>query len=364
MSNRRGSVLITAYIVLVVLLLLGGIFLSRTISDKKLFDIGRQRTEAFYLAEAAVDTALVGLKNNYATYAGTAAAVSLGRGEFEATVVDAGGSRRKITAYGYIPSKAAFLANQGLRRRIEAIAKKGVPVDFFDYALYSGGDLDFSGQHLSYDVSGKAIYAGTPHGNLSDICYTDPITHVETCSSSSGSEPAVTHDQTISPLARLDFATLQNIASHQSNPNTSTGTNVYKSQDLKQPFPTTFYYQNNPLNGPNVVYVEGAMSLKGHDTIGGFYVVVGDILTDPAVIVDTTLGGNVSVNGCIYTTGDFTLNGGGGSLNVNGGVWAGTDILVNGGGTVTYNTEFMTAIKAMVEAGASIVQLLSWRELE
>lgn len=338
MRNRKGSLLITAYVVLLVLLAFGGIFFSRSIAEKKLFDIGRERTEAFYLAESGVDRALAELKANYA-YAGTASPIAYGRGEYEAVVTSLSASRRKIMAYGYVPDKAGKRA----QRVIEAITKKETPPNFFDHAIYSADEIDLNGN--SYTVTGDIIYADTASntGNVSGT---------------------ITQDPTISPLARFDFAVLRAIAVAQGN--------LYDTARLQQvqnnndSYPASFWY-NEATQTPNVVYVEGDMVLNGNiGTIGGFFLVVGDVVTNPDAINDTTINGNGEVDGCIYTTGDFRINGGGGGLNINGGVWAGYEARLNGNATISYNQPFMYAIKTLVESqgASSAVQILTWREIE
>jgi hypothetical protein len=71
------------------------------------------------------------------------------------------------------------------------------------------------------------------------------------------------------------------------------------------------------------------------------------------------------VNGCIYTTGDFTINGGGNGLNINGGVWAGTGMDLRGHATVNYNSDYMTAVEYLIDVNnaGGVVQLYSWRQL-
>ncbi len=346
MFNRKGSILITAYIILFVLLILGGIFFGRTISDRRFFDITRERTEAFYLAEAGVDTALVGLANNYGSYAGTAGPVSLGRGEFEASVDTLSSTRKKILALGYVPSKAQKRAE----RRIEVITKKETPPDFYDYAIYSAGNIDLNGS--SYVVNGKVIYADT-------IDNTGNITG------------DISFDPSISPLAHFDFAILRAISVAQGN--LYDEDRLKDVQQSKDSYPPSFWFVPptdlaDPATGiPNVVYIEGDMVLNGNvGTIGGFFLVVGNVLTDPNDTSNSTINGNGQIDGSIYATGKFRINGGAGGLNVNGGVWAGTEAELNGNANVTFNEFFMDSIKALVDSNTagSAVQVLSWRELE
>lgn len=355
--NHRGSVLIIAYSVLFILLMLGGIFFSRTLTDMKLFNINRERLEAFYLSEAGANRAMAELRANYNGYMGTGA-TACGRGEYETSVATLSGTSKQILAYGYIPSKAQART----RRSIEMITKKYSPPNFYDYALYAADDVNINGS--SYSVTGKVIYADTTSGTIANIC------NGGVC----GTAPTVTKDPAVSPLAHFDFAILRGIAASQFNPNTANNNNIYTLQDLnnKATFPTSFWYTpptvpGDPTTGvPNVVYVEGNIEFKNANTsgkkAGGFYIVVG---TDPTVTFDTSLNGNILIDGCIYTTGTFTNSGGGNQADVNGGVWAGTDVNLSGSIDITYNLDFMMAIKNVVEInGASgALQVLSWREL-
>jgi hypothetical protein len=349
--GRRGSVLILVYVVLGVLLVLSSVFFTRIVSDRKLFDIGRERQEAFYLAEAAVDKGIAGL-NNSATYSGTPTAVALGRGEYKVTV-SGSGSQRTLRAYGYVPSEAGARA----ARAIEAIVEKQSPPNFFDNAIYSAGDVDLNGD--SYSIDGKVIYADSLSGSTSHITDT------------------VTKDPTISPLAQFDFQDLRDIAVAQGN--------LYDSARLadvnknKDSYPADFWYtdpigvpgdypdfEHYAASGtPNVVYIEGDMVLNGNiGAVGGFFLVVGDVLTDPDNTSDATINGNGTVEGCIYTTGNFRINGGGGNLNVNGGVWAGLEARLNGNATVAHKPLYMDSIEALINSRTSVVfQLLSWREV-
>ncbi|MFH0877205.1 MAG: hypothetical protein V1863_03165 [Candidatus Omnitrophota bacterium] len=370
MLNRRGSVLIIAYSVLFVLLLFGGIFFSRTLADMKLFNINRERLESFYLAESAVGRGLVELASSYA-YAGTGGVPwTLGRGEYELSVTSLSSDKRQLIGTGYVPSKADNRAE----RRIEVVVKKTTPPNFFDHAIYSANEVDFNGN--SYVVNGDVIYANT----------------IDNPGNVNGN---VTKDPSIAPLALFDFADLRGLAVSQGN--------LYDSDRLKEigknketyPSPAGcsncsvsrgctavgggagmpecefwWEYPSNPTDPttgtPNVVYVEGDMVLNGNiGQPGGFFLVVGNVLTDPNDTSDASINGNGTVNGCIYTLGKFSVNGGGGNLNVNGGVWTGSEAELNGNANVTYDLEFMTAIKGLVEGRGStdIVQILSWREL-
>jgi hypothetical protein len=110
------------------------------------------------------------------------------------------------------------------------------------------------------------------------------------------------------------------------------------------------------------VYILTDLELKGNiGTVGGFFVVVGDVLTNPLGTYDTQISGNGQIDGCVYTLGTFEINGGGNGLNVLGGIWADREVELNGNATVVYNEDYMKAIKALNINPD--VQLLSWREL-
>lgn len=344
-NNERGSILIVVYMILAVLLVMSSLFVSRTVTERKLFDISRERAEAFYLAEAAVDRGISELNANYA-YAGTASAVPLGRGEYVVAVTTVSATQKRIDATGYIPSQASPRTT----RHIEAITRKYTPPNFFDKAIYSANDITLNGN--SYIVNGDVIYAD----DLSDA------THIT---------GTTTQDPSIAPLAQFDFAILREIAVLQGN--LYDAARLAQVQSHADTYPADFWYQEptgtppNPATGiPNVVYVEGDMVMNGNiGVIGGFFLVVGNVLTDPSGTTDTTINGNGTVDGCIYTTGSFRINGGAGNLNVNGGVWAGDEARMNGNATVSFNSDFMTSIKQLIEdnSAGGVVQLLSWREV-
>ncbi|MFA5038506.1 MAG: hypothetical protein WC732_02365 [Candidatus Omnitrophota bacterium] len=344
-KGKRGSILVASYLVLAVLLILGTLFFSRIVSDRKLMDISRERLEAFYLAEAGVDRTIRELDDNF-NYSGSGAPVALGRGEYETVVTVLSSTRRSIDARGYIPSKADARA----QRRIEAIIRKQTPPNFYDYAIYSSHDIDFNG--TSYSVTGDIIYANS----------------VDNSGNVNGT---VTQDANVSPLAQFDFMVLRAIAVSQGN--LYDAARLSQVQKNKDSYPSSFWFSAptdpaDPATGtPNVVYVEGDMVLNGDiGTIGGFFLVVGNVLTDPEDTSDTTINGNGQVAGCIYTTGKFRVNGGGGNLNVDGGVWSGTDSDLNGNATISYNGFFMDAVESMINGlGASgVAQMISWREIE
>jgi hypothetical protein len=354
MINKRGSILIFVYSVIFVLLSLSASVIAHSIQEKRAFEITQNKTAAFYLAETSLDNALAVLVSNQ-SYAGTTSPVSIYRGttlvgQYETIVDNIGSNLRKITVTSYVPQKTVTSDELRQIAKAEAVARIATtppPPGFYDYAVYSAGEIEMTMQ------------GGNTPLITGDVIYADSI--------SSGSVTGTkTHDATISPLTHLSFQDLRNKAQSQFNANTIAHNNIYTTADLaaKADFPAGFYL--NGVDGePNVVYVEGDLTLKGNITAGGFFVVVGNILVDPTVTSDTSINGNVAVSGCIYSTGEFVLNGGGNALNVDGGIWAGEDAEFKGATEVQYNATYMNLIKDLINSLSSVtVQLLSWRQLE
>ncbi|MBI5144106.1 MAG: hypothetical protein HZA30_03460 [Candidatus Omnitrophica bacterium] len=111
-----------------------------------------------------------------------------------------------------------------------------------------------------------------------------------------------------------------------------------------------------------MVYVETNLVLNGNvGTLGGFFVVAGDVVTNPGAEADTTINGNGTIDGTVYTLGDFRINGGGNGLGVTGGVWGRDEVRLNGNATVSYNQDYMNAISGL-NIGFK-PQIVSWKEI-
>lgn len=332
MNRQKGIMLIAVSLIIIVFLVLLSAFLLRSTQESDLIKRQKENYEAFNLAEAGLDRAVVELKNDF-DWSGISNAL-LGRGEYSVTVAPLSSTQRKVDCFGYIPQASS--ARQTCH--IEASIKKAIPANFYENAIYSAEDIDPNGSR--YLIDGKVRYAG-------EIDNTDHITGT------------ITQDSSITPLARLDFSQLYTISAGQGNVY-----NAARLQDIQRgrdSFPTSFWY-DQAQGVPNVVYVEEDLQLNGNiGTIGGFFVVAGDVLTDPSGGADSTINGNGQVAGCIYTLGEFTVNGGGGNLNIDGGVWSAEETGINGYATIQYNATYMQAI-----ANLNInpdVQVVSWRQI-
>lgn len=325
--NKKGIALIVTFMVIVVLVILGTVIISKSISESNNVRRQVEFTQAFWLAEAGVSKAFSQLRANYNDLTSVTGSITGSPGGYSATIQTTGASRT-INAHGFIPSTVPYR----VERIVEVIMNKNIPSNFYDNAIYSAGEVDFNGN--AYSVNGNVIYAD----------------EIDNTGNVSGT---ITHDPTINPLARLNFEDLRNKAIAQGN--------LYTAADLAsgRAFPTAFY---NISGEPNVVYLEGDLVLNGNiGTIGGFFVVAGDVITDPNATQDATINGNGQIDGLIYTRGEFRVNGGGGGLNVNGGVWAGDEARLNGNATVNYNVGYMDAVETIITAD---VQITSWKDTQ
>ena len=343
MSNRRegrgpdGFVLIALSLVLVTLIVLSGALVAHAVAELQSAQRSQASLQAMYLAEAGIDQAIVQLRSDYNWVTGYAAVPLGATGTYSVTVQPVGTTRR-VTAQG----SSSVLGGTALRS-VEAMVRQSIPPNFYDNAAWVSQNLDLKGN--AYQIVGDLRHGDT------------------TPSGTSGVTGTATYDPATNPLPRLSFQQLYNIAQAQGN--------VYDAARLQGGpgvFPTSFWHTpptdpNDPTTGvPNVNYVTTDLVLNGNiGTIGGFFVVVGNVLTDPAAVEDTTISGNGQVAGAIYTTGNFRINGGGGGINVTGGVWAGDEMRVNGNATVAYNATYMNAIRGLNITAD--VQVISWQDL-
>jgi len=305
-------------------------------------------SQAMYLAESAAEQAKLALRNNFLTAFGDSGTAVFGEGEYFYNIAnspDADATKRLITAYGAIPD----FDNPTSNRTVEVVVQSdsNLPVNFWDKAIYSAGKITANGNR--YTVTGDCI-TGDKFVHAHDLI-----------------PGAETVDPSVAPLTRLNFEYLKALAESQV---TAGKDNYFTAAELEAgaTLPSSFYFEApDPLvpgdtGIPNIVFIEGNLTLNGNwPDIGGFLVVVGSILTDPDATADATINGNGTINGVVYTLGEFTVNGGATGINLNGGVFAAETATMNGKTTVTYNQEYMDSIDAMnIPTGLTV---LSWNEI-
>jgi adhesin HecA-like repeat protein len=339
---KKSFALVFVVAIIIMLGVLGIGIVLRSISETRIADKNKESIQAFWLAEAGISRAVAELKTNYNQSGTNLWRTAMASGGYYVDVT-VSGQNKDVVSHGFIPFSGALRVD----RSIEAILAKNIPPNFYNNAIYSAGTVDLNGS--AYSITGQVRYAGTIDntGNVNGEIINDP---------------------SINPLAKLSFTQLLSISQTQANVYAYNAQGKLVNQATgSQTFPSSFWYQapsdpDNPATGvPNVIYVEGDLQLKGNiGAIGGFFVVVGDVITNPDATYDATINGNGTVEGAIYTRGEFRINGGGGNLNINGGVWAGEEARLNGNANITYNAGYMSAIQALgIDAD---VQIISWKE--
>ena len=337
-DSERGLVLVSLYMLFPLLLILAGALVSYALAEVRAAQRSQASTQALYLAEGGIDQALIQLRSNYNWTAGYSG-IPLGTtGNYSVSVQSLAGSRRRLTGQG-----SSTLLPASVVRSVETIVQQYIPPNFYDNVIWVSQDLDFEGN--AYQVTGNIRHGDTSPSSTSHVA------------------GSVTYDPATDPLPRLNYQQLYNIAQSQGN--------IYDAARIgngHNVFPTSFWHTpptdpNDPTTGvPNVNYITTDLVLNGNiGTIGGLFVVVGNVLTDPSATEDTTINGNGQIQGAIYTTGDFRINGGGNGLNVSGGIWTGDQARLNGHATLTYDSTYMNAIKALNINPD--VQIVSWQDL-
>ena len=333
--NKRGVVLIICYMVIVVLVILGAAFLVRSVSERSVASKYFDSTQAFWLAEAGLNKAIFQLRNNYDNLSAIPAA-SLGPGEYSATITS-NGNNRIVSASGFIPSAASAVR---VERVIEATMIKHTPLVFYGQAIYSAGNVSIGSNCV---VNGDVFSGGTVTGPVNgDKTQNDSTLHAN-------------------GLPLLSFDDLQQESEEQGwyNPVTHVTTYPTDTDSFWHEVPST----DNPTGTPNVVFVNGDFTLVGgKQVVKGFIVVGGD------TVYDAEIGGNASIDGCLYTRGNIWMHGGGGKvINVDGGVWAGGTVTMDGNEQINFDppghgAAYMAAIENL--GIPADVQVISWRETQ
>lgn len=353
--RKKAFALIFSLIVVAVLVVLGIATFSRSISEGRLAQRELESTQAFWAAEAGVNNALNALRDDFnKSVAGiNSGADSLNQGAFSVvSITNIDSNNRRVTVEGYFPA-----ASPTLTRKIEVVVSKPpLPPDLFDYAIYTSGDLTSNGAAGS--VTGDIIVGGT---------FTD---------NGGTAMDAPTEDSSIDPIARLNFEDLK-IASEAQNNDYETSKNGKKYYEpgttTEKALPGDFWYTtaddgvDNDGDDivdeadewvPNIVYIDGDIDISGCGTVGGFFIVGGDM------VADATLSGSGTMDGVVYMLGEITINGGGGTetLNINGGILAGGDTTINGSPTIEYNSAYMDAIKNNLPIDSD-PEISSWKDI-
>lgn len=311
--------------------------------------------KAFYLAEAAIEHAKDELRSNFNANptTGDSTVFTLGDGEYKFTVsTTANPDQKMVVGTGAVPTIADPDFTHVIEVVVEDIPPSTLP-DIFEGALWASGDLDINGDDRTVDGD---IFAG---GDIN--C------NPGSCNGVNDPDPEQQNDPNYPfynfTLEELDA--LKAISQAQGN--------YFAGSPSASDLPTSFYYQapdpSDPTDKgiPNIVFIEndgldqGTLTLGGNTTVGGFYVVVGDYMTNQAGGGSVSvLNGTASLDGVIYVMGDFTKNGGGNNTTVDGAVFA-KHIELNGKSRFQYNQDYVDSIEnAAIDNGA--LESVSWNQ--
>jgi len=330
--NRRGAALIICYMIIAALSILAAAFLLRSVSERAVAGKYFDSTQAFWLAEAGVNKAVAQLRGYFNNLV-PIPPDSLGPGEYSASIT-VNGDNRIVAASGFIPLASAIK----VRRDIEAIAIKRIPVGFYDNSIYSSGAVSIGSNCV---VNGDVFSGGAVTGPVNgSVAQNDSTLH------NNG-------------LPSLSFDQLQQMSAAQGWYNPTTHVTTYPTASFWFDPPS----ESNPTGTPNIVFIYDDFTLVGgHQVVKGFIVVGGD------AIYDAEIGGNASIDGCLYTRGNIWLHGGGGNvINVDGGLWSGGTTTMTGNEQINFDppghgVEYMNAIRGLgINAD---VQVISWREMQ
>ncbi|MFH2137484.1 MAG: collagen-binding domain-containing protein [Candidatus Omnitrophota bacterium] len=177
--NQKGVALISVFMVIVVMAILGASLLGRGAVEAVSMQSFSNDVHAFWLAEAGLQRAVWELNNGGGTWAGWATAGSTktlstswgSSGEFDIIVDGYSGLSPVVTVTGYYPSKTSARLSI---RSVQAEAQKSGSI--FRYAAFSNGELTMSGQAYTdgYDSS-QGAYGGTNISSDGDAGTNDDI---------------------------------------------------------------------------------------------------------------------------------------------------------------------------------------------
>lgn len=172
-KNKGGFILIAAFLVIVLLLILSGVFFMSSLTEQRIAERHLATATAFYLAEAGIDDAIVRLRTDN-MYAGTTpSTTSLGtQGVFETRVTQPDPTNqptlRLIESWGYTPEKDPSAYGYQEKKLNEYVDV--TPAPLFPKAIFAQGEIDILGGSLvdSYNSS-QGPYDPNNPGSNADI---------------------------------------------------------------------------------------------------------------------------------------------------------------------------------------------------
>ncbi len=170
-NNSKGIVLIACYLVIAVVLILGSGLLARSISESRIAEREKTSIQAFWLAEAGIQSGIWELNYGNSTWSGwnttsnpytktilSTDSAGLTTGDITISITDPASNNPRIDATGYAPgiSAAAALSTRSIRIELQ---RGSSPL--FTSALFAQGEIDIYGSAVidSYN-SNNGSYGG------------------------------------------------------------------------------------------------------------------------------------------------------------------------------------------------------------
>lgn len=265
-TNKKGIILISAYLVIVVLVVLSAGLCARSIGEERAANKDRDLIQALWLAEAGLDRAMVELPN-------TPLSGSLGMGRYSTVTTVLSSTRYLINAKGGVPADDESNSNNSIKK-VSAIIDRPVilahPGDV-TAAITANGHITVKGSsEVNGDVDEFADFSfeylfgisKQTFRNRADHLYTDPPTSV-------------------TPVDGLTWVDLVSEDEMGITENGWSGSGILVVDgDLR-------------ITGG---HFEGIIWVIGRLWVSGNPVIDGAIYVESGVEVDTTLVGNPTVN--------------------------------------------------------------------
>jgi hypothetical protein len=385
--NQQGSALLTALLLTIVLAVIVGASLSRSLYTWNEMGVTSHRESAIHAAESGAEIALFAVNHrfgepNYAgsiefektllslcnqdlsgpltgnidDYSGEAIGTYRAGVEFDPVHVE----RAVITATGTVPPPDRF-TNSRVSRTIKVVVERSViKPEVYRAAIYTPAVLGLNGitEVHGLGMVGENLWASEnidPIERFTSYEYEYWDEETQSVQTATGevdlgrnldSDP---DNDVVLPFDEFILEFFKEEAMVQGN--------YYDEAPKAHQLPSTFFQPDGVT--PNIVFITDTMRITGNCHVGGLIFIVGDMFSNPE---DVIFGGDITVDGIIYTTGQFnTVGGGHQAVNVFGGAFCGEGNLL-GNAVIEYKWEYFEALKDLVFLG-NRYRFRSWQEI-
>lgn len=149
--NKKGSILILGLLVMAILLLIGGVFLSLTLINLSHINIDTETIQAFWIAYAGLERTIHDLKDDFGTHQQELIEFVFGEGKAKIGTVP-------LQQQGV---REILIVSTGYKRKNSSSIAGRVKIDSTtDYVLFSEGDIIIDSSGGVADASGKTYNLG------------------------------------------------------------------------------------------------------------------------------------------------------------------------------------------------------------